>query len=46
MPNFDPEMFRIKPKRIISWGIEADRFSPLYWLLIRSRLRNLRSDRF
>ncbi len=27
MPNFDPEMFRIKPKRIISWGIEADHFS-------------------
>jgi PPOX class F420-dependent enzyme/OxyR family protein len=23
MPGFDPEMFRIKPKRIISWGIEG-----------------------
>ncbi len=22
MPGFDPEMFRIKPKRIVSWGIE------------------------
>jgi len=22
-PGFDPEMIRIKPKRIISWGIEA-----------------------
>ncbi len=28
VPGFDPEMFRIKPKRIISWGIDADRFSP------------------
>jgi pyridoxamine 5'-phosphate oxidase family protein len=26
--GFDPEMFRIKPKRIISWGIEAHHFSP------------------
>jgi PPOX class F420-dependent enzyme/OxyR family protein len=24
MPGFDPEMFRIKPKRIISWGIEGE----------------------
>jgi pyridoxamine 5'-phosphate oxidase family protein len=23
-PGFDPEMFRIKPKRIISWGVEGD----------------------
>ncbi len=28
VPNFDAEMFRIKPKRIVSWGIEADSFSP------------------
>ena len=21
VPNFDPEMFRLRPKRIISWGI-------------------------
>ncbi len=26
-PGFDAEMFRIRPKRIISWGIEGDRFS-------------------
>jgi len=26
MPGFDPEMFRIKPKRIISWGIEGEGF--------------------
>ncbi len=25
MPGFDPEMFRIKPKRIVSWGIEGER---------------------
>ncbi len=25
MPSFDAEMFRIRPKRIISWGIEGDR---------------------
>ena len=25
MPGFDAEMFRIRPKRIISWGIEGDR---------------------
>ncbi|HJZ48556.1 MAG TPA: PPOX class F420-dependent oxidoreductase [Roseiflexaceae bacterium] len=24
MPNFDPEMFRITPQRIISWGIEEE----------------------
>jgi pyridoxamine 5'-phosphate oxidase family protein len=23
-PGFDPEMFRIKPRRIVSWGIEGD----------------------
>jgi len=22
VPSFDPEMFRIRPKRIISWGVE------------------------
>ena len=26
-PGFDPEMFRIKPKRIVSWGIEEEHFS-------------------
>ena len=25
MPGFDPEMFRIKPKRIVSWGVEGER---------------------
>ncbi len=24
-PGFDPEMFRIKPKRVISWGLEEER---------------------
>ena len=24
-PGFDPEMFRIKPKRIVSWGLEEER---------------------
>ena len=24
MPFFDPEMFRIKPRRIISWGIDNE----------------------
>ena len=24
-PGFDPEIFRVKPKRIISWGLEAER---------------------
>jgi pyridoxamine 5'-phosphate oxidase family protein len=27
-PGFDPEMLRIRPARIISWGIEGDAFSP------------------
>jgi pyridoxamine 5'-phosphate oxidase family protein len=27
MRSFDAEMFRIKPKRIVSWGIEGERFS-------------------
>ena len=25
-PGFDPEMFRIRPKRIISWGIDGAQF--------------------
>lgn len=28
VPNFDQEMFRIKPRRIVSWGIEAGSFAP------------------
>ncbi len=24
-PGFDPEMFRIRPKRVISWGLEEER---------------------
>jgi pyridoxamine 5'-phosphate oxidase family protein len=24
VPSFDPEMFRIKPRRVISWGINMD----------------------
>lgn len=24
-PGFDPEMFRIRPRRIISWALEGDR---------------------
>jgi pyridoxamine 5'-phosphate oxidase family protein len=24
VPGFDPEMFRIKPKRVISWGIDPE----------------------
>jgi PPOX class F420-dependent enzyme/OxyR family protein len=27
MGSFDPEMFRIRPSRIISWGIEAHHYS-------------------
>jgi pyridoxamine 5'-phosphate oxidase family protein len=27
LPGFDPEMFRIRPRRIVSWGIEGDPFS-------------------
>jgi pyridoxamine 5'-phosphate oxidase family protein len=26
-PGFSPEMFRITPKRIISWGLDTDAFS-------------------
>jgi len=25
-PGFDPEMFRIKPKRIVSWGIDGEQY--------------------
>ena len=28
MQGFDAAMFRIKPKRIVSWGIEGDAFAP------------------
>lgn len=28
MPSFDPEMFRIRPRRIVSWGIDAGGFPP------------------
>ena len=24
VPSFDPEMFRITPKRIVSWGLETE----------------------
>ncbi|MCI0578592.1 MAG: PPOX class F420-dependent oxidoreductase [Chloroflexi bacterium] len=27
-PGFDPEMFRIRPERIVSWGIEGTGFAP------------------
>lgn len=27
-PNFDPQFIRIKPTRIVSWGIETDAFHP------------------
>ncbi len=26
-PDFDPAMFRIRPTRIVSWGLEGDGFS-------------------
>ncbi len=26
-PGFDPEIFRVRPKRIISWGIDTHMFS-------------------
>jgi pyridoxamine 5'-phosphate oxidase family protein len=26
-PGFDPEMFRIRPKRIISWGVDSHMFA-------------------
>jgi pyridoxamine 5'-phosphate oxidase family protein len=25
--GFDPEMFRIRPRRIVSWGLEGDQFT-------------------
>jgi pyridoxamine 5'-phosphate oxidase family protein len=25
-PNFDPEMFRLKPKHVVSWGIDTGSF--------------------
>jgi pyridoxamine 5'-phosphate oxidase family protein len=28
MPGFDPEMFRIRPKRIASWGLEVNQDAP------------------
>ena len=27
-PNFDPEMFRLKPKHVASWGIDTGSFEP------------------
>ena len=27
IPGFDAEMFRIRPRRVISWGLESDTFS-------------------
>ena len=29
VPGFDPEMFRIRPKRVISWGINPETQTPL-----------------
>ena len=29
VPGFDPEMFRIKPKRVISWGINPETQTPV-----------------
>src|SRR5271157_2886517 len=29
VPGFDPEMFRIKPKRVISWGLNPETQSPV-----------------
>ena len=29
VPSFDPEMFRIKPKRVISWGINPETQTPV-----------------
>jgi pyridoxamine 5'-phosphate oxidase family protein len=25
-PGFDPQMFRIRPRRIVSWGVDGDQF--------------------
>jgi pyridoxamine 5'-phosphate oxidase family protein len=27
IPGFDAEMFRIRPRRVITWGLESDTFS-------------------
>ncbi len=29
VPGFDPEMFRIKPKQVISWGINPETQTPV-----------------
>jgi pyridoxamine 5'-phosphate oxidase family protein len=29
VPGFDPEMFRIRPKRVISWGINPETTTPI-----------------
>ncbi|MFZ1043682.1 MAG: PPOX class F420-dependent oxidoreductase [Anaerolineales bacterium] len=29
VPGFDPEMFRIKPKRAVSWGINPETQTPI-----------------
>jgi pyridoxamine 5'-phosphate oxidase family protein len=26
-PGFDPQMFRIRPARLVSWGLEGDAFA-------------------
>ncbi len=43
MPFFDPEMFRIQPMRVVSWGIEADDMPvnarSLFMRLLRRLLR-------
>jgi PPOX class F420-dependent enzyme/OxyR family protein len=28
VPSFDPEMFRIRPKHIVSWGLEGAGYAP------------------
>ena len=29
VPRFDPEMFRIRPKRVVSWGINPETQTPV-----------------
>ena len=29
VPGFDPEMFRIRPKRVVSWGINPETQTPI-----------------
>ena len=29
VPGFDPEMFRIRPKRVVSWGINPETQTPV-----------------